>query len=44
MLLTCFPLPYLQRLSNSEQKGFDKYISDKDYDKLHAMIAFSGEV
>jgi type I restriction enzyme, R subunit len=24
--------------------GFDKYISDKGYDKLHAMVAFSGEV
>ncbi len=24
--------------------GFDKYISEKGYDKIHAMIAFSGEV
>lgn len=24
--------------------GFDKYITEKGYDKLHAMIAFSGEV
>jgi len=24
--------------------GFDKYISDKGYKKIHAMVAFSGEV
>ncbi len=24
--------------------GFDKYITEKGYDKIHAMVAFSGEV
>ncbi len=24
--------------------GFDKYISEKGYQKIHAMVAFSGEV
>jgi len=24
--------------------GFDKYIASKNYDKIHAMVAFSGEV
>ncbi|MDX8396909.1 MAG: DEAD/DEAH box helicase family protein [Mariprofundaceae bacterium] len=26
------------------KQGFDKYIAEKDYQKLHAMVAFSGEV
>jgi len=26
------------------KRGFDKYISEKGYQKIHAMVAFSGEV